>query len=126
MSDQSKTPFQAGRNIAMKVPPHQFDATVSFYKDLIGLPHLSSNDDSESFAFGTMRLWIDRVPSLSQAEIWLDIQCDDTENAAKLLNVPGVARCDDIEPLPDGLDGFWIANPAGIIHLIEDPKENPD
>lgn len=126
MSDQTAALFQAGRNIAMKVPPHQFEATVSFYKDLIGLPHLSSDEHSESFAFGTMRLWIDRVPSLSQAEIWLDIQCNDTVKASQRLAVPGVVRCDDIEPLPDGLDGFWITNPAGIVHLVEDPKENAE
>jgi hypothetical protein len=27
-------------------------------------------------------------------------------------------RRDEIEPLPDGFKGFWIANPANIIHLV--------
>ena len=35
------------------------------------------------------------------------------------LIAAGVARCDAIEPLPQGFDGFWISSPAGIIHLID-------
>jgi hypothetical protein len=27
-------------------------------------------------------------------------------------------RCDQIEPLPEGFEGFWIANPAAIAHLV--------
>jgi hypothetical protein len=29
-----------------------------------------------------------------------------------------VVRRDEIEPLPEGFKGFWISNPANIIHLI--------
>ncbi len=116
--------FRAGRNIAMKVPPHQFQATVSFYRDVIGLPHLGSHDNSEMFAFGDARLWIDRVAKMSQAEIWLEFQSDDTGKAAEALEASGVTRCDDIELLPDGFDGFWIMNPAGIVHLVNHPKED--
>jgi len=29
-----------------------------------------------------------------------------------------VVRCDAIEPLPEGFQGFWIANSAGIVHLL--------
>ena len=124
MSDQAKNSFRAGRNIAMKVPPHQFDATVGFYKDVIGLPHLKSEGNSECFVFGHVHLWIDRVSTVSQAEIWLEVQSDSTEKVAESLRAAGIARCDEIEPLPEGFDGFWIANPAGIIHLVTHPKED--
>jgi hypothetical protein len=29
--------FVGGRNIAMKVPPHVWETTVQFYRDLVGL-----------------------------------------------------------------------------------------
>ena len=125
MSDQTKTTFQAGRNIAMKVPPHQFEATISFYRDVLALSHLKSETNSECFVFGGLHLWIDRAPAMSQAEVWLEVQSDDTDKASELLNAAGVTRCDEIEPLPDGFDGFWIANPAGIVHLVNHPKEDP-
>ncbi|MDH3662008.1 MAG: hypothetical protein OEU92_18595 [Alphaproteobacteria bacterium] len=116
--------FRAGRNIAMKVPPHQFEATVRFYRDVIGLPHLEAESEeyNQCFAFGSIKLWIDRVPSLSQAEIWLEFECDDTSDAAKELEAAGVVRCDEIERLPATLDGFWITNPAGIVHLVDNPS----
>ncbi|HBR99063.1 MAG TPA: hypothetical protein DD979_17040 [Gammaproteobacteria bacterium] len=36
--------FQAGRNIAMKVPPHQYDATVRFYRDTLGFQTFEIRD----------------------------------------------------------------------------------
>ena len=30
-----------GRNIALKVPPHLYDATVQFYRDVVGLERCS-------------------------------------------------------------------------------------
>ena len=30
----------------------------------------------------------------------------------------GVVRRDEVEKLPDGFNGFWVCNPAGIIHLV--------
>ncbi len=76
------------------------------------------------FRFGEIRLWVDQVPSLSQAEIWLEVQSDDTEKASAALEASGVVRCDDIEPLPKGFNGFWIANPAGIVHLVAGSNES--
>lgn len=125
MGEDRKSDFQPGRNIAMKVPPHQFETTVAFYRDVLGLPHIESYERSECFWFGSIRLWIDRVDRLSQAEIWLEIQSDDTDKAARALEAAGVVRCDEIEPLKASFDGFWIANPAGIVHLISHPKEDP-
>jgi catechol 2,3-dioxygenase-like lactoylglutathione lyase family enzyme len=107
-----------GRNIAMKVPSHQYEATVRFYRDVLGLEQLKDLLPSIGFAFGANRLWIDPVASMSQAEIWLELTTDDLPVAAEHLAAAGVVRCDEIEPLPDGFKGFWIANPASIIHLV--------
>lgn len=110
--------FAAGRNIAMKVPPHQYDATVAFYRDVLGLPLIDEFAPGVVFEFGSNRLWIDRVPTVSQAELWLEVVADDLVAAEARLEAAGVVRCDEIEPLRDGFAGFWITSPASIVHLV--------
>jgi hypothetical protein len=34
------------------------------------------------------------------------------------VDAAGVVRCDRVEPLPEGFEGFWIASPASIVHLL--------
>lgn len=113
-----KVKFAAGRNIAMKIPPHMYDATVQFYRDVIGLKEISEHAPSVGFHFGSNNLWLDRVPGLSQAETWLEVITNDIDAAAKHLKAAGVVRCDEIEPLPQGMQAFWISSPASIIHLV--------
>lgn len=113
--------FRPGRNIAMKVPVHEHEATVGFYRDVLGLREVDLEDTSEHtprFHFGDKCLWIDRVSGLSQAEVWLEIVTDDIDAAARHLEAHGCARRDEIEPLPDGPRAFWIASPCDIIHLV--------
>ena len=110
--------FAAGHNIAMKIPPHQFPRTVEFYRDIVGLPLVAEEAPNIVFEFGENRLWLDKVEHISQAEIWLEIQCDDVEEASEYLKNRGVTLCDEIEQLPEGFKGFWISNPANIIHLV--------
>ncbi|MCT8998755.1 VOC family protein [Chelativorans intermedius] len=112
--------FEGGRNIAMKVPPHHFDATVRFYRDVLGLETIESLAPDIVFVFGANRLWIDRVPGMSQTEIWLEVATEDREAAAEHLAREGVSRRDEIEPLPEGFPGFWVAGPGDIIHLIHE------
>ena len=50
--------FAGGRNIALKAPPHQFDATVRLYRELVGLGVLEEHPPDVAFAFGANRLWI--------------------------------------------------------------------
>lgn len=114
--------FTGGRNIAMKVPPHLWEATVAFYRDVLGLkPAGPLAPPSASFEFGANRLWIDRVETVSQAELWLELTTDDVGAAAEHLAAAGVVRRDEIEPLPPGFRGYWIQNPAAIIHLVAAP-----
>lgn len=110
--------FTPGRNIAMKVPPHEYEATIQFYRDVVGLTPIDTQPPNVGFEFGDKQLWIDRVPTVSQAEIWLEIVTDDLDAAAQQLGAAGIVRCDEIEPLPEDFQGFWIANPASIVHLV--------
>jgi len=59
--------------------------------------------------------------TLSQAEVWLEIVTDDVSAAAKRFSKAGVVQCDDIERLPEGFQGFWISNPASIVHIVAKP-----
>jgi hypothetical protein len=112
--------FSGGVDIAMKVPPHQFDATVAFYRDVIGLEPIDK-PPYVGFELGSNRLWIDNVPTLSQAEVWLELYCEDFGRAAEHLARAGVVRCDPIEPLPPGFRGGWITSPANIVHMVREP-----
>ena len=121
-----KPNFKPGKNIAIKVPFHHFEQTVSFYRDLLGLEQIHRTspdaDDSVTFRFGDKNLWIDRSATLSQAEIWLEVQTADIKRAAAYFEKASITRRDEIEPLPDNFDGFWISSPADIIHLVAEEK----
>jgi catechol 2,3-dioxygenase-like lactoylglutathione lyase family enzyme len=110
--------FRGGRNIALKVPGFLYDATVAFYRDTLALPLLERHDASTVFAFGPVRLWVDRVAALSRSEVWLEVVTPDTAAAAIQLGAAGVVRCDEVEALPPGFDGFWVAGPGGTVHLV--------
>jgi hypothetical protein len=114
----TRVKFAAGRNIAMKVPPHQYEATVSFYRDVLGLAEITAHAPSVGFAFGSSNLWIDRVPGMSQAETWLEVVTNDIAAASEHLKAAGVVRCDDIEPLPRDFQAFWVSSPSNIVHLV--------
>jgi hypothetical protein len=115
---RNKPGFTGGRNIAMKVPPHLYDATIRFYRDVAGLPIIEQLAPSVVFQFGASRLWIDSVDGLSQAEVWLELNTDNVAAATSALQASGVVRRDEIEALPEGFEGFWISSPASIIHLV--------
>jgi predicted enzyme related to lactoylglutathione lyase len=119
-----KPNFEPGENIAIKVPPHQFEKTVSFYRDVLGLEQtiIESPDQYQSvtFKFGGKILWIDKISSISQAEIWLEIKTDDIEQASNYFEEHEVVRRDEIEPLPGEFKGFWVSSPSNIIHLIHE------
>jgi catechol 2,3-dioxygenase-like lactoylglutathione lyase family enzyme len=119
--------FTGGRNIAMKIPPHRFRDTVAFYRDVLGLPIVETTNgdnapESVVFEFGPSRLWVDKAPGLSQAEVWLEIVTDDAVAASAALDTERVVRRDEIEYLPEGFTGFWVTSPADVIHLVSQEK----
>ena len=119
-----KPKFSPGKNIAIKVPSHEFTSTVNFYKNILGLNQkdASSPDefDSVTFEFGDKNLWIDKIAGISQAEVWLEIQTDDAVEAKQYLEQQGCLIRDDIEPLPSDFNGFWLSSPSNIIHLVNE------
>ncbi len=119
-----KSKFTAGENITIKVPPHQFEDTVRFYRDILRLTPIESaspaQNESVTFRFGDKNLWIDKCSSMSQAETWFEIKTDAIEAAQDYLNRHQVTRADDVETLPEGFKGFWVSSPANIIHLIHE------
>jgi hypothetical protein len=118
----TKTPtFRGGRNVAMKVPAHQFENTVEAYQRL-GIPVLERTASYVCFEFGPMKLHVNKVTGLSQSEIWLEFITSDASAAAPVVAQNGFVRCDDIEPLPEGYAGFWVMNPAAIVHLVSEKE----
>ncbi|WP_129668946.1 hypothetical protein [Phytoactinopolyspora endophytica] len=113
--------MRGGIDIAMKVPPHQVDAVVAFYRDVVGLRPVVDRAPAVGFELAGNRLWIDEVATLSQAEVWLELYTDDFEGTARRLASAGVVRCDPIEPLEEGFRGGWFLNPAGIVHMVREP-----
>lgn len=110
--------FSGGANIAIKCPAHTYEQTVAFYRDTLALPLIEEESDGCIFQFGPNRLWIDKVPNLSHPDIWLELETNDTEAASSFLKVQGVSRRDEVEQLREDFDGFFISDPAGVIHLV--------
>lgn len=124
------TTFRGGSNLAMKLPKAQFDRTVAFYRDVLGMTvedyaHPDTRaavSRSVKVAFGPSTLWLDRVDNYAQAELWLELVTDDDLEAATAhLASHGVEPQDELEALPPGLAAHWISNPAGIPHLVRTP-----
>ena len=59
--------FEGGVDVAMKVPPHQYQPVLNFYRDVVGLKEIG-NEGTRGFELGPIRLWIDESPGMSQAE----------------------------------------------------------
>ena len=110
--------LRGGPNIAVKVPPQQWEQTVRFYGESMGLARIESLAPAVVFELGADRLWIDRVETLRQAEVWLEFQTDSSATTVALLSHEGFVHGDSIEPLPKGFHRFWIAGPADFLHRI--------
>ena len=106
--------IRPGKNIAIKVPRHRWDETVAFYRDRVGLKITKELADSVVFAFGDVSLWIDRVDTQSQVDVWLELITDDPDQALADLESP---KRDELEPL-DGVNGHWTSDPAGVVLLL--------
>lgn len=104
----------------MKIPTHEYQNTVRFYREVLRLKEITStgSDDTPRFEFGDKVLWLDCVPGISQAEIWLEVVTNDIDQASDHLKEQGCHRRDEIEPLPSGFKAFWISSPSNIIHLV--------
>lgn len=118
--------FEGSINIAMKIPAAQFDRTVAFYRDVLELPteDVTGTEIAAGVArsvgveFGPCRLWLDEVPNYARSDVWLELATDDVPAAMERLAAAGITARDELEPLPDSMGAHWIANPAGVVHLV--------
>lgn len=122
--------FEGSVNIAMKIPSARFAETVAFYRDVLGLPARDVTGTeiaagvtrSVRVEFGPNVLWLDEVPNYSRSDVWLELATDDLPAAMERLAAAGIAARDELEPLPDAMRAHWIANPAGVVHLVAETR----
>lgn len=119
--------FQAGINIAIKIPKSKYEKTVAFYKDILKLeveekpisnPTVSRTHEVQ---FGNNVIWLDCVDNYTQSETWLQLTVPDVEAATQYLRSNGVETCDEIESLPENM--HWITDPAGTVFNLQQHQE---
>ena len=116
---ETRVGFTGGTNLAMKVPSNQWEETVAFYRDALGMTVEHEKEGSLiAFEFGSMKLWLDRTEELAQAEIWLEVTTDDAGMAERHLSESGIDRCNYPGKIQPDFEGFWVTSPTGNVHLV--------
>lgn len=118
--------FRGGHNIAMKLPRAQFDRTVAFYRDILGMEVTDYSDEvvadgvvqSAAVRFGPVTLWLDRVDNYAHADLWLEVFTDDVDRATEHLAAHGIPVQDELEQFPAGMNAHWISNPVAVPHIV--------
>lgn len=120
------TKFEAGINIAIKIPKSKYEKTVVFYRDILKLnveekpinnPTVSRTHEVK---FGNNIIWLDCVDNYTHSETWLQLTVPDVEEATEYLRSNGVETCDEIEELPENM--HWITDPAGTVFNLQERK----
>lgn len=115
--------FQAGINIAIKIPKNKYRQTVAFYRDILKLevrevpitnPTVSRTHEVK---FGANILWLDCVDNYTHSETWLQLTVPDVEAATAYLQSKGVETCDELEEIPENM--HWIQDPAGTVFNLQ-------
>jgi len=115
--------FEAGINIAIKIPKSKYEKTVAFYRDILKLdveerpitnPTVSRTHEVK---FGSNIVWLDCVDNYTHSETWLQLTVANVEEATKYLQSNGVETCDEIEELPENM--HWITDPAGTVFNVQ-------
>ncbi|MFZ1790234.1 MAG: VOC family protein [Saprospiraceae bacterium] len=119
--------FEAGINIAIKIPKSKYDQTVAFYRDILKLeveekpiknPTISRTHEVK---FGNNILWLDCVDNYTHSETWLQLTVPNVEEASNYLQSNGVETCDELEELPDNM--HWIQDPSGTVFNLQQRLE---
>lgn len=115
--------FNAGINIAIKIPKSKYEKTVAFYRDILKLPVEEKKIDNPTVSrthevkFGLNIIWLDCVDNYTHSETWLQLTVPDVEAATEYLKLNGVENCDEIEELPENM--HWITDPAGTVFNVQ-------
>lgn len=119
--------FQAGLNIALKIPKRKYEETVAFYRDILKLevkevpienPTISR---THQVTFGNNTLWLDCVDNYTHSETWLELKTPDVEKATAYLQSKGIHPCDEIEQISE--NSHWIMDPAGTVFILNKREE---
>lgn len=119
--------FEAGVNIAIKIPKSKYDKTVAFYKEILKLkveekaienPTVSRTHEVK---FGNNIIWLDCVDNYTHSETWLQLTVPDVEAATEYLLQNGVETCDEIEEIPKNM--HWIQDPAGTVFNLQKTEQ---
>lgn len=118
-----ETNFEAGINIAIKIPKQKYDQTVAFYRDIlklevkeVAITNLTVSK-THSVKFGHNVIWLDCVDNYTHSETWLQLTVPDVEKATDYLKQNGVETCDEIEEIPKNM--HWIMDPAGTVFNLQ-------
>lgn len=115
--------FEAGINIAIKIPKSKYEKTVDFYRSILKLevqekpitnPTVSRTHEVK---FGNNIIWLDCVDNYTHSETWLQLTVPDVEEATSYLISNGVETCDELEELPENM--HWIMDPAGTVFNLQ-------
>lgn len=118
-----KPKFEAGINIAIKIPKSKYDQTVIFYRDILNLEVEEKPIDNPTVSkthrvkFGNNIIWLDCVDNYTHSETWLQLTVPDVEEATTYLKSNGIETCDEIEELPRNM--HWITDPAGTVFNLQ-------
>lgn len=116
--------FEAGINIAIKIPKSKYDKTVAFYRDILKLEVTEKPIDNPTVSrthevmFGHTILWLDCVDNYTHSETWLQLTVPDIEEATNYLQANAVETCDELEELPKKM--HWIQDPAGTVFNVQE------
>lgn len=115
--------FEAGVNIAIKIPKAKYEETVTFYRDILKLEVVERPIDNPTVSrthevkFGANILWLDCVDNYTHSETWLQLRVRNVEQATEYLRSQGVDTCDELEALPENM--HWIMDPAGTVFNLQ-------
>ncbi|MDO5637628.1 MAG: VOC family protein [Myroides sp.] len=121
------TKFQAGINIAIKIPKAKYEETVAFYRDILKLEVVEKPIDNPTVSrthevkFGNNIIWLDCVDNYTHSETWLQLTVENIEAATDYLQSNGVETCDELEELPENM--HWIQDPAGTVFNLQTRKK---
>lgn len=116
--------FEAGINIAIKIPKSKYERTVAFYRDILKLeieerPIINPTvSRTHKVKFGCNIIWLDCVDNYTGSETWLQLTVPNVEEATDYLQSNGVGTCDEIEELPKNM--HWIQDPAGTVFNLQE------
>src|SRR5690606_41852020 len=115
--------FEAGINIAIKIPKCKYDKTVAFYRDILKLYVSVNNIDNPTVSrthevrFGNYVIWLDCVDNYCHSETWLQLTVPNVSDATSYLLANGIDVCDELEELQENM--HWIQHPAGTVFNLQ-------